>query len=146
MFWIGIFLDTEVCKWVTVYSGKYGTWRENSTGNALLQFFWVIRYFNGTLKTYVAEMRSALIIKISAWSAHYLLIYKYIPGLWTNGFLTQHWRCCLPERIFICCESFKHYTNECKKFKTAIPSFLPSNSKCLECITDLMLCLAFHSC
>jgi len=25
MFWIGIFLETEDCEWVTVYSGKYGT-------------------------------------------------------------------------------------------------------------------------
>lgn len=105
----------------------------------------MIRYFNGKLKTYVAEMCSALIIKVSAQSDHYLLIYKYIPGLWSNGFLTQHWCCWLSERNFICCESFKHYTTECKKLKTAIPSFLPSSSKCYECTQDLMLCLLMNN-
>jgi hypothetical protein len=66
MFWIGIFLETEDCEWVTVYSGKYGTGRYNNNGNGLLLFSWVIRYCNGKLKTHVAEMFSALIMKVSA--------------------------------------------------------------------------------
>jgi hypothetical protein len=42
------------------------------------------------------------------------------------------------------------HTNECKKLKTAVPSFLPSNSECLECMRLDALPAdkqpAFHSC